>query len=138
MINQIFCNLDVFKLTKQEKEFFYKAVNKLSREVYKRGETNSGLFLKAIDDGDAEEAYKCIQRLSWKCPAIKFLREVKKISKLKDEIMQEHQLEWLCKLAYTYGANDSQPSIILCTECGEVMTSIDLICPSCGKLVDEQ
>ena len=57
MVNQVVRNLSVFNLTKEEKEFFYQAVNKLSREVYKRGETNSGLFLKAIEDGNAEEAF---------------------------------------------------------------------------------
>ena len=137
MVNQIIGDLSVFKLTKQEKVFFYKVVNKLSREIYERGETNSGLFLKAIEDGNAEEAYKCIQGLLWRCPAIKILREVKKISKLKEKKRQESQLEWLCNLAYTYGTNDSLPSIIHCSECGEVMISTDLVCPSCGNLVDE-
>jgi rubrerythrin len=124
-------------LTKEEKEFFYQAVNKLSREVYKRGETNSGLFLKAIEDGNAEEAFLLIQSLSWRYPAINILREVKRINKLSDDKSKELQLEKLCKFAHTYGIKESLPSIVLCDECGEVMTTLDMVCPSCGKLVDE-
>lgn len=137
MVNQVIRDLSVFNLTKEEKEFFYMAVNKLSREVYKRGETNSGLFLKAIEDGNAEKAFLLIQSLSWRYPAIKILREVKRIYKLNDDKSKELQLEKLCEFAYTYGIKDSLPSIILCDECGEVMTTLDMVCPSCGKLVDE-
>lgn len=140
MVDQIIRNLSIFNLTKEEKNFFYMAVNKLSREVYKRGETNSGLFLRAIENGNAEEAFLLIQSLSWRYPAIKILREVKRICKLSDGESKELQIEKLCNFAYTYRLNrikDSLPSIILCDECGEVMTTLDMACPSCGKLVDE-
>ena len=137
MVNQIIRNLSVFNLTKEEKDFFYIAVNKLSREIYKRGETNSGLFLRAIENGNAEKAFILIQSLSWRYPAIKILREVKRIYKLSDVESKELQLEKLCEFAYTYSIKDSLPSIILCDECGEVMTTLDMACPSCGKLVDD-
>lgn len=137
MANQIIRNLSVFNLTKEEKDFFYIAVNKLSRKVYKRGERNSGLFLSAIETGNAEEAFLLIQTLSWRYPAIKILREVKRICKLSDGESKELQIEELCNFAYKYSIKDSQPSINFCDECGEVMTTLDMACPSCGKLVDE-
>lgn len=137
MVNQVICNLSVFNLTKEEKKLFYEAVNKLSREVYKREDKNSGLFLKAIEGGNAEEAFVLIQSLLWRYPAIKILRDVKRIDKLDDDKDKEMLVEKLCEFAYKYVINDNPPKIFCCDKCGYVMTTLDSVCPSCGKLIDE-
>ena len=137
MVNQVIRNLSVFNLTEEEKKLFYEAVNKLSREVYERKDKNSGLFLEAIKGGNAEEAFKLIQGLSWRYPAIKILHEVKRIEKLDDDKDKEILVEKLCEFAYKYSVNDDSPSITCCDKCGYVMTTLDSVCPSCGKLIDE-
>ena len=137
IVNNVVTNFSAFNLTKGEKELFYMAVNKLSRDIYKRGEINSSHFLDAIEKGEAEEAFIYIQRLSWRYPAIKILREVKRICKLNEDSKQEEQLERLFQYAISYKINDYQPDIIHCDACGGVMTTLDMTCPSCGKLVDE-
>lgn len=137
MVNQVIRNLSVFNLTEKEKKLFYEAVNKLSREVYERKDKNSGLFLEAIKGGNAEEAFILIQGLSWRYPAIKILRDVKRIDKLDDGKDKDMLVEKLCEFAYTYVIKDNLPKIFCCDKCGYVMTTLDSVCPSCGKLIDE-
>lgn len=136
MVKHVIRNLSIFNLTMEEKELFYRVVNKLSRGIYKRRETVSSLFLDAIEKGDNENALKYAQDLSWKIPAIKILREVKRICKLNDGLYHE-ELQKLHEYAYKYNAKDCHSDIIFCDECGEVMTTIDMACPFCGKLVDD-
>lgn len=137
MVNQVIRNLDVFKLTIDKKDSFYNAVNKISREVYNRGDKYSSDFLKAIENDNAEEAFLLIKSLSWRYLAIKLLREIKRVYKISDEKSKVEQLEKLYEFAYTYRINRNPPSIICCDECGYVLTTLDSVCLSCGKLIDE-
>jgi len=137
MVNHVVRDLGVFYLTIDEKEMFYKVLNKLSREVYIRGEKESSEFLKAIEDGNADDAFLLIQNLSWRYPAIKILREVKRINRLNDDNSKAKQLEYLCGFAYKYSISDNLPSVICCDKCGYILTTLDPVCLSCGKLIDE-
>ncbi len=137
MINNVVRDLGVFYLTIEEKEMFYKVVNKLSREVYIRGKKESSDFLKAIEDGNADDAFLLIQNLSWRYPAIRILREIKRIYKLNDDKSKAKQLEELCEFAYKYSISDNPPRIICCDKCGYILTTLDPVCLSCGKLIDE-
>lgn len=130
-------NLSVFNLTIEEKELFYLVVNKLSRKIYRRRETISSRFLDAIEKGDEESAFKYAQELSWKKPAIKILHKVKSVCKQKESPDYKEQLDKLYEYVNKYDVENCQSDIIRCSECGGVMTTLDMTCPSCGKLVDE-
>lgn len=69
--------------------------------------------------------------------AIKILRDVKRIDKLDDGKDKDMLVEKLCEFAYTYVIKDNLPKIFCCDKCGYVMTTLDSVCPSCGKLIDE-
>lgn len=135
-VDQVIPNLSIFNLNAEEKEIFFNAVNKLSKEVYKRGETNSSRFVQAIDEGNTEVAFKLIQRLSWRYPAVIILREVKKIMKIGEENSLEARCDSLYNFAYKYGNADKQPTISTCENCGHLITSYDTVCPSCHDLTD--
>lgn len=129
--------IKLFDLTKEEKEVFITAVNKLSVNVYKRGETNSSIFLNAIDSNNVKDAMASFVKLSWKGIALKILHSVHAIHRIEDKTFVKDYIERIYRDAARYKEDDMQLVFKECPECGWLVEISNSVCDSCGALFGE-
>ena len=94
-------HLNKFRLSVEEKQLFFDAVNMLPEHIYIRDEQHNVSFLKALSNNDLNGTFEAFQKITWKDVAKRLIDESKRVSKEDVVSLKQEKVNSILKYALT-------------------------------------